>query len=97
MPSIDSKTLSLRISNQLAKQVQEKAASVGLTVNAFLTSIASAAVKGEGVAPEPPTDVEIPGGRLYGVALNLVDDLVDAGYPESEIENALKSIRRDML
>lgn len=103
MPTIDSKTLSVRMSNQLAAQVQKKADEQGTTVNAYLTSLAMAAVKGYSPAPaekEEPDEVpEISGEKsvLYGTALTLVDDLVEAGYPKSDIRGALTNIRREML
>lgn len=104
MPTIDSKTLSVRMSNQLAAQVQKKADEQGTTVNAYLTSLAMASVKGYELTPEPEKEEqeeahELSGEQsvLYGVALNLVDDLVRAGYPESDIRGALTNIRRELL
>lgn len=112
MPTIDSKTISVRVNNLLANRVTALAARRGLTINGLLTQILQAAVDEIEQVPVIPTvpvtlpekeeleeAIELTGDqkRIYGAALNLVDDLVDAGYPESEIENALKSIRRDML
>lgn len=100
MPTIDSKTMSVRVSNKLAGQVAELAAERGITVNALFVSLAQEAVdapKSIAAVPDDPEEFTGDNARLYGVALTLVDDLVEEGYPESEIENALRSIRRDML
>lgn len=97
MPTIDSKTMSVRVSNKLAGQVAELAAERGITVNALFVSLAQEAVDAPKASTDEPEEPIDGNTRLYGVALTLVDDLVEEGYPESEIENALKSIRRDML
>ena len=111
MPTIDSKTISVRMSNQLATRVAHLAGKRGLTVNGLMTQIAQAAVDEIDHVPvvpvvpvtQPPEDeleevaLTSEQSALYGVALTLVDDLVEAKYPESEIRGALTNIRRELL
>lgn len=112
MPTIDSKTISVRVSNQLATRVTHLAAKRGLTVNGLMTQVMQAAVDEIDHVPVVPIvpvtepdkaeleeAIELTGEqkRIYGIALTLVDDLTEAGYPESEIDNAFRGIRRDML
>lgn len=111
MPSIDTRTVTIRLQNRVLDTIEEKAKGRGLTVNAFFNELAREAAADERIeyvplavpgvlaeeAAEAPQDVEIPQGRLYGVALTLVDDLTAAGYPESEIEGVFASARREML
>lgn len=102
MPSADSFTLSARVPNKVADEFKKLADGLGLTPNALIKNMVESAVSGKPTdATGRPVKEQAPlpevEGRLYGVALALVDDLIKEGYPESEISNALTSIRREML
>lgn len=95
MPSIDSRAISARINNKLADEFTQIAEGRGYTTAGLLTKLIREVVDGS----EDDTEYELTerSSRLYGVALELVDDLMEAGYPDGEIESALKCVRRDML
>lgn len=98
MPSADSFTLSARVPNKVADEFKAMAESLGLTPNALIKNMVENAVTGSASVPaKQQADIPEVEGRLYGSALNLIDELIEAGYPESEISNALTNIRRGML
>ena len=109
MPTVDSRTVTVRLQNQVYNKIAEKAKASGQTVNAFFNALAREAAADDitfvplavpgaiETQQEAPESVDVPHGRLYGVALTLVDDLVREGYPESEIEGVFTSARREML
>lgn len=108
MASADAFTLSARVPHKVADEFKKVADSLGMTPNALIKDMVERAVNGKpavGVVAQDNTEaakqaineskIHIP--RMYKVALDLVDDLMAQKYPESEIENALKGIRREML
>lgn len=101
MAATDAFTLSARVPNKVADEFKALADSLGLTPNALIKDMVIRAVEGgpqKGQKPQETVafqDEQVP--RLWAVALNLVDDLQDAGYPDGEIEQALKDIRREKL
>lgn len=102
MPSADAFTLSARVPNKVADEFKALAESLGLTPNALIKNMVENAVNGKPAdapvsTPQQPIDLPEITHRLYGVALNLVDELMQAGYPENEIQNALTGIRRELL
>lgn len=96
MPNTDSRSISARVNNQIADRFTAIAESRGYTTAGLIVDFVQKTVSGMDVAPEPEELPDVT-SRLYGVALSLVDDLVDEGYPESEIETALMGVRREML
>lgn len=97
MPSIDSRSISARVNCQLADRFTAIAEGRGYSTAGLIADFIQRTVNG---AELPETDEpELPDvtSRLYGVALSLVDDLADEGYPESEIIRALTGVRREML
>lgn len=99
MPSIDSRSISARVNNQLADRFTAIAESRGYSTAGLIADFIQRTVDDMDVthAEEPASELPETETRLYGVALSLVDDLVEEGYPESEIEGALNGIRREML
>lgn len=110
MASPDSFTLSARVPHKTAEEFKTLADSLGLTPNALIKDMVERAVTGKPAignvaaaenmhedARKQIEDSQIHVPRMYGVALNLVDDLLGAGYPDSEIEKVLTDIRREML
>ena len=103
MASADAFTLSARVPNKTADDFKALADKLGLTPNALIKDMVERAVAGKlpvGKDAEPQEtvafqDERVP--RLWAVALNLVNDLEDAGYPAGEIEKAFLDIRREML
>lgn len=105
MPQADAFTLSTRVPNKTADAFKALADSLGKTPNALIKDMIERAVEGKpqiiGESTEKARE-EVERGELhvprgYKVALDLVDDLTTAGYPESEIEKAFLDIRRGML
>lgn len=99
MPSIDSRSISARVNNQLADRFTAIAESRGYSTAGLIADFIQRTVDDMDVtrAEEPAPELPETETRLYGVALSLVDDLVEEGYPESEIAGALNGIRREML
>lgn len=99
MPSIDGKSISAKVNHQIAERFTAIAESRGYTTSSLLADFVHKTVEGMDVTPQAQEPEALPDvtSRLYGVALSLVDDLVDEGYPESEIETALTGVRREML
>lgn len=98
MPSIDSRAVSARVNNELADRFTAIAESRGYSTAGYILDFIRKTVAGMDVTQDDePADLPDVTSRLYGVALSLVDDLVDEGYPDSEIENAFTGIRREML
>lgn len=97
MPSIDSRAVSARVNNELADRFTAIAESRGFSTAGYIVDFIQKTVDGLDVAAAPEAELPENTTRLYAVALELVDDLVGEGYPESEIEGALKGIRREML
>lgn len=100
MAGADAFTLSTRVPNKTADEFKKVADSLGMTPNALIKDMVERAVNGKPQQPkqdEPVAfkDEVVP--RLWKVALDLVDELQAAGYPDSEIEKAFKDIRREML
>ena len=96
MPNTDSRSISARVNNQIADRFTAIAESRGYTTAGLIVDFVQKTVSGMDVVPEP---VELPDvtSRLYGVALALVDDMMEVGYPDSEIESALLGVRREKL
>lgn len=108
MASADAFTLSARVPHKTADEFKKVADSLGMTPNALIKDMVERAVNGKpavgsGVQEDPEAakqqinESKIHTPRMYKVALDLVDDLMAEKYPESEIENALKRIRRELL
>lgn len=100
MAATDAFTLSARVPNKTADEFKQLADSLGLTPNALIKDMVERAVSGKAQEPEHQEPVPFEGEpvpRLWAVALELVNDLEDAGYPGSEIEKAFKGIRQEML
>ena len=111
MPSADAFTLSARVPHKIAEEFKKLADSLGLTPNALIKDMVERAVTGQPsfvTGTSPPQEnaeaarAEIETAQLhvppmYGPALTLIDDLTDAGYPDSEIQSALTKVRREML
>lgn len=110
MAATDAFTLSARVPNKVADEFKTLAESLGMTPNAMIRDMVERAVSGKPAASGAgftteqaeaahaeveSTQLHVP--RMYGVALSLVDDLMDAGYPESEIEKSFTDIRRELL
>lgn len=102
MPQADAFTLSARVPNKVADEFKKLADTLGMSPNAMIKDMVMRAVEGKplGAAEKPQEmdtfrDEQVP--RLWAVALNLVNDLEDAGYPVSEIEKAFLDIRRELL
>ena len=98
MPNTDSRSISARVNNQIADRFTAIAESRGYTTAGLIVDFVQKTVSGMDVVPEPDP-VELPDvtSRLYGVALALVDDMMEVGYPDCEIENAIAGVRREML
>lgn len=98
MPSIASDTISARIPHEYTSCLEYEARQRGITKNALMNELIGAYcaklgsknAEDSGILDGAPT-------KLYGVALSLVDDLEEAGYPENEIMLAFKRIRDDKL
>lgn len=103
MAATDAFTLSARVPNKTADEFKQLADSLGLTPNALIKDMVERAVSGKAQSTSEPKEQETvpfdgePVPRLWAVALELVNDLEDAGYPGSEIEKAFKNIRQEML
>ena len=106
MPSIDSTTITARVSNKAAAGIQQLCDLKGLTRSALINDMVEreltrATQAALGVSePEPVEELpEAPNmpERLYSSALSLVDDMLTEGYPESEILLMLAQDRERML
>lgn len=99
MPTIDSRAISARVNNQIADRFFEIARERNLTASALLCDMIYSTVNSEDMrqGDNEETSLSDSVSRLYAFALGLVDDLVEAGYPDSEIECAFTDVRRDML
>lgn len=103
MPSLNSRTISARLNNELADSFSVIAQKNGYSPAGYIVELARRAVLEENNEEANSADAdcteELPEAstRLYGVAFNLIDDLIDEGYPESEIERTLTGIRRELL
>lgn len=111
MAATDAFTLSARVPHKTADAFKELADSLGLTPNALIKDMVERAVSGKPAVTATAKDknAEAEAGKaaiaeqqlhmppMYGPALTLVDDLTDAGYPDSEIQSALTRVRREML
>lgn len=101
MPSIATDLLSARVPFEYKNHLAWDAKQRGMTINGLVNEIiAGYCAKGrigltetedtEHTLDDKPTD-------LYGIALTLIDDLVEEGYPSNEIRSAFKSLREEML
>lgn len=108
MPNTDSRSVSARVNNQIADRFTAIAESRGYTTAGLIVDFVQKTVDGMDVtlaAPEPaganedavPEGIPAHVSRLYGIALALVDDMMEVGYPDCEIENAIAGVRREML
>lgn len=113
MASADAFTLSARVPHKTADEFKALADSIGLSPNALIKDMIERAVAGKPALPEIVTEADKAAGAaagkaqvqeaqlhvpaMYGPALTLIDDLMDKGYPDSEIQNALTNVRREML
>ena len=107
MASADAFTLSARVPHKVAEEFKQLAEKLGMSPNAMIKDMVEKAVSGKPVfeTGQVNTDAvreEIEGEKLssprtYKVALDLVDELQEEGYPETEIIDALNGIRRELL
>lgn len=95
MPSIGTSILSARVKDETLKMFKETAEVFETTVAQILDALAGVTPDHSGALNAFVLDT--PEKGLHMDACDLVDELIDAGYPESEIRMALTSIRRDML
>lgn len=98
MPSIASDPLTVRIPHEYFTRVEYEAKKRGITRNAMMNEIIGAFCAKAGLACAEDTGV-LDGAptEMYGMVLSLVDDLIKAGYPDSEIRVAFQNIRNEML
>lgn len=94
MPEIGTDTVAARVPFRHRNAIDYEARTQGITVNKVVRGIIAAWYDSTHRDEEAPEDEP---RALYGVALTLVDDLVAAGYPESEIKSTFQHIRDDML
>lgn len=106
MPSIDSTTITARVSNKTAEGIQQLCDIKGLTRSALINDmvereLAKATQAAFGVKEDaeelPDIDVMDVPERLYAAALSLIDDMLTEGYPENEILLMLTQDRERML
>lgn len=113
MASSDAFTLSARVPHKTADEFKALADSIGMSPNALIKDMIERSVSGKPALPEIVTEADKVAGAeagkvqvnesqlhvpaMYGPALALIDDLMDAGYPDSEIQSALTTVRREML
>lgn len=108
MASADAFTLSARVPHKVADEFKTLAESLGMSPNAMIKDMVERAVSGKPAvdgkqaastdaakAEIEASQVHVP--RTYKVALDLVDDLKTAGYPETQIIDELNGIRRELL
>lgn len=98
MPSIATDPVTVRLPHEYLSHVQYVANQRGITRNALMVEIIGAFCAKDGLSGAEDTGL-LDGAptELYGVALSLIDDLIDEGYPESEIRGAFKNLRDEML
>lgn len=96
MPSIGTNILSARVKDETIKRFKAIAEEYQTTVPKILDALAGV-TKDAATAAFFMPDGEIQNADLYSHALDLVDDLCEAGISDKKILHALENIRREML
>lgn len=87
MPSIGTSILSARVKDETIKMFKETAEVFDTTVPQILDALAGVTPDHSGALNAFVLDT--PEKELHRYACDLVDELIDAGYPESEIRTRL--------